>query len=152
MDHYKDRVPVCTFSSGTNYDGRVWYELLSSIRYINDKPVEVEEKSMLKSGDRVTLEYKTKTYHGIVDTQDEPVKPRTPGKMSCEQEDDHTCREAPTKKPQSPETLRKNDPGPSRSPGVQRRASPRKRKLDTVSLCPAKKRLFSKKTGTLINV
>ena len=66
MDRYNDRVPVRTFGSGTHYDGRVWYELLRSIRTVNGSKVSLLEKSMLKQGDRVTLEYKSKTYSGVV--------------------------------------------------------------------------------------
>lgn len=58
MDRYDDRVPIRTLSSGTRYDGRVWYELLSSIRSVNGTSVSDVEKSMLKHGDRVTLDLK----------------------------------------------------------------------------------------------
>ena len=68
MDRYKDRVPVRTIDSGTRYDGKVWYELLSSIRCINGIPTSCNvEKEMLNDGDQVTLMYKNRTYSGVVD-------------------------------------------------------------------------------------
>ena len=69
MDRYNDRVPIRTVSSGTRYDGRVWYELLSSIQSVNGTSVSEVAKSMLKHGDRVTLEYKKRTYEGVVDVE-----------------------------------------------------------------------------------
>ena len=59
-----------TEGSGTRYDGRVWYELLSCISSVNGKPVDRSrslEKSVLHQGDQVTMEYQNRTYHGVVD-------------------------------------------------------------------------------------
>ena len=71
MDRYIDRVPIRTQGSGTCYDGRVWYELLSSIRSVNGTTVMQGQlkKSTLNQGDRVSLEYHGRTYHGIVDVE-----------------------------------------------------------------------------------
>ena len=71
MDRYIGRIPIRAFGSGTRYDGRVWYELLSSIRSVNGTPVVQGqlERSMLNQGDRITLEYQSRTYHGIVDME-----------------------------------------------------------------------------------
>ena len=67
MDRYIGRIPIRTLGSGTRYDGRVWYELLSSIRSVNGTPVVQGqlERSMLNQGDRVTLEYQSRTYHMV---------------------------------------------------------------------------------------
>ena len=58
MSRYRDCIPVRTEGSGTRYDGRVWYEYLSSLKFVNglaaDKPL---EKSDLKHGDRITVEF-----------------------------------------------------------------------------------------------
>jgi len=67
MDRYRDRVPVRAVGSGTKYDGKIWYEHLSSIRSVNGKPVVDVKKSMLQEGDKVTVEYKNKTYEGEVE-------------------------------------------------------------------------------------
>ena len=59
MHRFADRVPVRTEGSGTRYDGRVWYELLSCISSVNGKPVDRSrslEKSVLHQGDQVTME------------------------------------------------------------------------------------------------
>ena len=71
MDHYIGRIPNRTLGSSTHYDGRVWYELLSSIRSVNGTPVVQGqlERSMLNQGDCITLEYQSRTYHGIVDME-----------------------------------------------------------------------------------
>ena len=71
MDRHIDRVPIRTQGSGTRYDGRVWYELLSSIRSVNGTTVMQGQlkKSTLNQGDRVSLEYHGRTYHGIVDVE-----------------------------------------------------------------------------------
>ena len=69
IDWYDYPIPVRTVSSGTHYDGRIWYELLSSIRSINGSPVAKLENSMLTGGDRVTINYNAKTYHSIVDAE-----------------------------------------------------------------------------------
>ena len=70
MHRFANRVPVRTDGSGTRYDGRVWYELLSCISSVNGKPVDRSrslEKSVLHQGDQVTMEYQNRTYHGVVD-------------------------------------------------------------------------------------
>ena len=58
MDRYIDRVPIRTQGSSNRYDGRVWYELLSSIRSVNGTAVIQDQlkKSTLNQGDRVSLE------------------------------------------------------------------------------------------------
>ena len=48
MHHYNYRVSVWIFSSGTQYDGNIWYELLGSIRFINGNPAVNLQKSMLR--------------------------------------------------------------------------------------------------------
>ena len=78
MNRYEDRVHIRTTGSGTHYDGRVWYELLTSIRSVNGELISASggplDKSRLKPGDRITLEYKSKIYHGVVeiDSTDSP--------------------------------------------------------------------------------
>ena len=67
MDKYRDRVPVRTLGSGTRYDGKIWYESLSSICSINGKPTSNVEKSMLSAGDHVTVLFKNKPFQGVVD-------------------------------------------------------------------------------------
>lgn len=67
MDKYSDRVPVRTIGSGTRYDGKVWYESLSSICSINGTPARNVEKSMLAAGDQVTIMFQSKIYRGVVD-------------------------------------------------------------------------------------
>jgi len=67
MDCYVNRVPVRIIGSGTKYDDRIWYEHLSSIRSVNGKPVVDLKKSMLQEGDKVTVEYKNRTYQGDVE-------------------------------------------------------------------------------------
>ena len=67
MDLYVDRVPVRTIGSGTKYDGKIWYKCLSSIRSANGKPAVDLKKSMLQEGDKVTVEYKNRTYQGEVE-------------------------------------------------------------------------------------
>lgn len=61
MSQHADQVPVRAEGSGTQYDGRVWYELISSLRTVNGVAVEDMEtpldKSHLKKGKRVTLEF-----------------------------------------------------------------------------------------------
>ena len=73
MDRYDHRVPIRILSSSTRYNGRVWYEPLASIRSINGTSVTEGqvEKSMLKHGDRVTLEYKNRTCQLLVDVKTE---------------------------------------------------------------------------------
>ena len=107
MHRFADRVPVRTEGSGTRYDGRVWYELLSCISSVNGKPVDRSrslEKSVLHQGDQVTMEYQNRTYHGVVDMPSDsesegqeshstsplhmPLSPemRTGAHLSCEPE------------------------------------------------------------------
>ena len=54
MNCYVDQVPVRTIGSGTKYDGRIWYECLSSIRSVNGKPAVHLKQLMLQEGDKVT--------------------------------------------------------------------------------------------------
>ena len=51
-------MPIRTIGSGTKYDGRIWYECLSSIRSVTGKPAVDLKPSMLQEGDKVTVEYK----------------------------------------------------------------------------------------------
>ena len=86
MDLYVDRVPIRTEGSGTKYDGKIWYEPLSSIRSVNGKVAPVNlSKSMVQEGDQVTLEYKNKTYRGVVE-----VPSASAGKHSLAVEPDRT--------------------------------------------------------------
>ena len=61
MSWHADHVPVRTEGSGTQYDGRVWYEHISSLRTVNGVAMEDKEtlldKSHLKQGDKVTLDF-----------------------------------------------------------------------------------------------
>ena len=75
MDLYVDRVPVRTIGSGTKYDGKIWYERLSSIRSVNGKPAVDLKKSMLQEGDKVTVEYKNRTYQGEVEAPRTGIHP-----------------------------------------------------------------------------
>lgn len=86
MDRYADRVPIRTVGSGTKYDGKIWYELLSSIRSVNGEVAPVDlSKSMVHEGDQVTVEYKNKTYEGVVE-----VPPASAGKHPLSAEPDQT--------------------------------------------------------------
>ena len=71
--HRTDCIPVRTEGSGTRYDGQVWYELISSLKTVNDVAVQdldtAVEKSSLKHGDRVTLEFEVKTFCGTIDLE-----------------------------------------------------------------------------------
>ena len=76
MDRYSDRIPVCTEGSGTRYDGRVWYEYLNTIKSVNGvtvDPLKPLEKSDLKHGDRVRVDYEGKIFSG----RDRIVAPHT---------------------------------------------------------------------------
>ena len=75
MDLYVNRVPVRTIGSGTKYDGKIWYERLSSIRSVNGKPAVDLKKSMLQEGDKVTVEYKNRTYQGEVEAPRAGIHP-----------------------------------------------------------------------------
>ena len=145
MDRYRDRVPVRTIGSGTTYDGQVWYELLTGIRSINGEQVQQVDKTMLKNGDRVTLEFRGKTYRGILDTCNvhEPAssKPGTPEKAS-----NNDRRDTPPSSSKMPQPRREENSGSS--PGIsKRRASPRKRKLHEPVPTVAKRKLVLKKPG-----
>ena len=55
-----DCIPVRREGSGTRYDGQVWYELISSLKTVNDVAVQDSDTPLEKSckhGDRVTLEF-----------------------------------------------------------------------------------------------
>lgn len=117
---------------------------------------------MMKSGDRVTLEYETKTYHGVVDPQDD-VQPASskpgilekelleskdgpPVQMKCDPRIDTSppsSKRTPPWEVAPQETPREEDP--DCSPGVcsvGRRTSPRKlckRKFHDRVSPPAKK-------------
>jgi hypothetical protein len=142
MDRYADRVPVRTVGSGTHYDGRIWYELLKSIRSINGKPVVTMEKSMLTCGDSVTIEYKNKTYHGIVDTK--PAE-QSGGSGSCSEEnavgpvnppptqdEPHESR-GPLTSPPPPQEEPHGQP-PGQEEGQERSSQPKHRQED--QSCP----------------
>ena len=159
MDRYIGRIPIRTLGSGTRYDGRVWYELLSSIRSVNGTPVVQGqlERSMLNQGDRVTLEYQSKTYRGIVDVEASTNPNITEcGIKSLElQPANSSCaagRGEATEPPRQPEP--DTDTELERKPqqaGI--RASPRKRKYRVGQDTPPKKqakRIVSKKAGTYI--
>ena len=82
-------VPVRAVGSGTEFDNEIWYELISTIKTVNNLPVEDRHtplgKSDLKDGDRVTVEYEGKTFEGVVDLEslsppDSPAE-RTPSKL-----------------------------------------------------------------------
>ena len=80
MDRYSDRIPVRTEGSATRYDGRVWYKHLNTIKSVNGvivvrlKPI---EKSDLKHGDRVRVDYEGKIFSGVIDLETEST-PLTP--------------------------------------------------------------------------
>ena len=162
MDRFNDRVPIRT-------DGRVWYEPLKCIRSINGEPASDVEKSMLKRGDRVTLEYKAKIYHGVVD----PDVFQQPGSKQT-LEDMPPCQQPPAVEDESldaalPTTAGVNPRKPpelaveqGRSREVLRTSPrrPRKRKFQddsasspprgsTTRSLPPKKRLVPKKAGKL---
>ena len=78
MDRYVDRVPVRTEGSGTRYDGRVWYEHINTIKSVNGKfldPLTPVQKSDLKHGDRVRLQYGGKIFDGVIDFVSLPLSP-----------------------------------------------------------------------------
>ena len=83
MDKYRDRVPVRTVGSGTHYDGKIWYESLSSICSINGKPTSDVKKSMLTAGDQVTVTFNNKTYHGVVDPTGDLAGPESEAPLTA---------------------------------------------------------------------
>ena len=66
-------MPVRTEGSGTRYDGKVWYELISSLRTLNGMAMEdfqtPLDKSYLKHGDTVTLDFDGKIFFGVIDLE-----------------------------------------------------------------------------------
>ena len=64
-------MPVHIFGSGTLYDNKVWYKLASAIRSVNGRDVESSSlnKSMLKEGDRVTVEFGKNIYSGVIEIE-----------------------------------------------------------------------------------
>ena len=48
MSQYLEKVRVITVGSGTEYDGEVWYEDISSIQTVNGVPVKEREKLTFK--------------------------------------------------------------------------------------------------------
>ena len=79
MSHHTDHVPVRTEGSGTRYDGGVWYEPISSLKTVNGiavEDLEVElERSQLKRGDKVTLEFDGKMFSGVIESASPPDLP-----------------------------------------------------------------------------
>ena len=88
MSRRADHVPVRTEGSGTRYDGRVWYELVTSIKTVNGVAVvDIEaplDKASLKHGDKVTLEFEGKCYSGEIDLEHSspPESPRKKQQVS----------------------------------------------------------------------
>ena len=80
MSHHADHVPVKTKGSGTWYNGAVWYEPISSLKSVNGiavEDLEVElERSQLKHGDKVTLEFDGKMFSGVIESASLPDSPR----------------------------------------------------------------------------
>ena len=70
MDRFTDRVPIRTIERGSRYDGKVYFEKLSSIRAVNGQPVTNLEKSALKHGDSVSYVYRNKTFAGFIETSE----------------------------------------------------------------------------------
>ena len=92
-------VPVRTEGSGTEFDNDVWYELISTIKTVNNLPLEDREtplgKADLKDGDRVRLEYEGKTFAGVTDLEslsppDSPAE-RTPSKLPAARKRKRVC-------------------------------------------------------------
>lgn len=113
-----------------------------SIRSINGKPVITVEKSMLTCGDSVTIEYKNKTYHGIVDTK--PAE-QSGGSGSCSEEnavgpvnppptqdEPHESR-GPLTSPPPPQEEPHGQP-PGQEEGQERSSQPKHRQED--QSCP----------------
>ena len=71
-------VPVRTVGSGTQYDGEVWYEDISSIKTVNGVPVTDKEKAIFRHGDKVTLEFEGNIFCGVIDFESSspPESPR----------------------------------------------------------------------------
>ena len=78
MSQYLEQVPVRTVGSGTQYDGEVWYEDISSIKTVNGVSVKDKDKLIFKHGDKVTLEFEGKTFCGMIDFESSspPESPR----------------------------------------------------------------------------
>ena len=87
ISQHADHMPVRTERSETWYDRRVWYEVISSLRTVNGVAMEDMEtpldKSNLKQGSKVTLDFDGKVFSGVIDfecfspsesLQREPVK------------------------------------------------------------------------------
>ena len=91
MDIYANCVPVRTFGSGTSYD-KVWYELVSAIRSVNGRDVDSSwlNKSMLKEGDRVTVEFEKNIYSGVIEI--EPLSRVLDFNSAQQQEDSKTAK------------------------------------------------------------
>ena len=98
MSRRADHVPLRTEGSGTRYDGRVWYELVTSIKTVNGVAVvDMEtplDKASLKHGDKVTLEFEGKCYSGEIDLEHSspPESPRKKQQVSPKSlSDSGTC-------------------------------------------------------------
>ena len=100
MSRRHNQVPVRTEGSGTQYDGRVWYELISSLRTVNGVAVEdigtPLDKSHLKQGDRVTLDFDGKIFSGVIDFECTSTSPsHSPPSESPQRKLEH--HESPSK-------------------------------------------------------
>ena len=73
MSRHADHVPVRTEGSETQYDGGMQYEPICSLKTVNRVAVEdLEiqlERSHLKHGDKVTLEFDGKMFSGVIDLE-----------------------------------------------------------------------------------
>ena len=105
VKHTNTYIPVRAVGSGTEFDNEIWYELISTIKTVNNLPVEDRdtplEKSDLKDGDRVTVEYEGKTFEGVVDLEslsppDSPAE-RTPSKLPADSKAWKRKRVCPTR-------------------------------------------------------
>ena len=142
MNRFDDRVPICTVGSGTHYDGRVWYEPLRSIHSVNGKPVVDVEKSSLRGGDRVTLEYKAKIYCAVVEFPEEPCRDKQP----------RGVEPRPFSTPEKPLELEEGIPLARKSPRKPKRRVFKHKSasypISSIVCCPPpKKRLVPKKAG-----
>lgn len=156
---FLNKVPVRTEGSGTHYDGKVWYELVSSLKTVNGVAVaEMEpplEKAQLKHGDKVTLEFEGKCFSGEIDLDYSPpasLRRKHPGS---------TPPALPRRKrPQSPHSCppvspRRNRPHSHSPPPASNSSAPRedrKRKAVTASSSlqeskRAKTKFVEKKAG-----
>ena len=146
MDRYSDRIPVRTEGSGTRYDGRVWYEYLNTIKSVNGvivDPLKPLEKSDLKHGDRVRVDYEGKIFSGVIDLETESL-PLTPErKMPGSSHASSTSRQLEAEEhPGSPRLLG-STPRKRKSTAVSRLA----RELELPAPKKPRKKVVAKKAG-----